>query len=110
MPTTRDDDTERSAAGMDYDFPIHEKASELGNALVDGPEALFEKIESLLPESWKEHIRTFPIVAVVLGAGVGVWLGMRKGDEIIAAGTAMITAAAMQNVTNLMQSVTNTDE
>jgi len=81
MPTTRDNDHERSAAGMDYDFPIREKASQLGNALAEsGPEALFEEIENLLPESWREHIRTFPIAAVVLGVGIGVWLGMRKGD------------------------------
>ena len=103
MPTTRDDDHERSAAGMDYDFPIREKASQLGNALAEsGPEALFEEIENLLPESWREHIRSFPIAAVVIGAGVGVWLGMKKGDEIIAAGTAMVTAAAMENVSSVL--------
>ena len=108
MATTRDDDHERAAAGMDYDFPIREKASQLGNALAEsGPEALFEEIENLLPESWREHIRTFPIAAVVLGVGVGVWLGMRKGDEIIAAGTALITSAAMQNVTNVMHEATS---
>ena len=43
---------------------------------------------------------------MLLGAGVGVWLGMRKGDEIIAAGTAMITTAAMQNVQNVMKNAT----
>ncbi len=111
MPTTRDEDHERSAAGMDDDFPIREKASKLGNALAeDGPEALFEEIENLLPESWREHIRTFPITAVVLGVGIGVWLGMRKGDEVIAAGTSMITAAAMQNVTNVMHAATHPGE
>ncbi|MEA2237579.1 MAG: hypothetical protein QOC81_2303 [Thermoanaerobaculia bacterium] len=111
MPTTRDDDTERSAAGMDYDFPLKEKASELGNAFAtDGPEALFDAIENMLPESWREHIRAFPIAAVVLGVGAGVFLGMKKGDELIAAGTAMITAAAMENVTNVMHSVTNPGE
>jgi len=104
MATQRDDDHERSAAGMDYDFPIREKATKLGNALAEsGPEALFEEIENLLPESWREHIRTFPIAAVLLGVGVGVWLGMKKGDEVIAAGTSMITAAAMQNVASVMQ-------
>ena len=43
---------------------------------------------------------------MVLGVGVGVWLGMRKGDEIIAAGTALVTSAAIQNVTNVMQAAT----
>jgi hypothetical protein len=103
MATSRDSDHERSAAGMDYDFPIREKASQLGNALAEnGPDALFEEIENLLPESWREHIRTFPVAAMVIGAGVGVWLGMRKGDEVLAAGTSMITSMAMQNVSSVM--------
>jgi hypothetical protein len=111
MATTRDTDHERAAAGMDYDFPIREKATQLGNALAEnGPEAMFEEIENMLPESWREHIRTFPLAAVVLGAGVGVWLGMRKGDEVLAAGTAMITSAAMQNVTNVMHKATHPDD
>jgi hypothetical protein len=111
MPTIRDTDYERSAAGMDYDNPIREKASQLGNAFAEsGPEALFEEIENLLPESWREHIRTFPITAVVLGVGIGVWLGMKKGDEVIAAGTSMVTAAAMQNVANVMHKATGGDD
>ncbi len=99
MATTDTEDHERAAAGMDYDFPIRERASRLGNALAEnGPEAFLEEIENLLPESWREQIKTFPIAAVALGVGVGVWLGMRKGDEIIAAGTSMITAAAVANI------------
>ena len=98
---------ERSAAGMDYDFPIREKASKLGNAIAEnGPDALFEEIENMLPESWLQQIADFPIAAVLLGLGVGVWLGMKKGDEIIAAGTSMITAAAVANVTQVMERAT----
>ena len=111
MPTTRDDDHERSAAGMDYDFPLREKASELGSTFAaDGPNALFDAIESMLPETWREHIRTFPITAMILGVGAGIFLGMKKGDELIAAGTSMITAAAMENVTNVMHAATHTGE
>lgn len=107
MPTTESEDHERSAAGMDYDFPLREKASKLGSALADnGPEAFFDEIENLLPETWREHIQTFPLAAVILGVGVGVWLGMRKGDEIIAAGTSMVTAAAISNVTHVMERAT----
>lgn len=98
---------ERAAAGMDYDFPIREKASKLGNVIAEnGPDALFDEIENMLPESWREQISAFPIAAVLLGLGVGVWLGMRKGNEIIAAGTSMITAAAVSNVTNFMERAT----
>ena len=100
---TPDDNHERAAAGMDYDFPIREKASKLGSTLAEnGPEALFQEIENLLPESWREHISQFPVAAVLLGFGVGMWLGMKKGDEVIAAGTSMVTAAAMSNVSQAM--------
>lgn len=106
MATTHGEDHERSAAGMDYDYPIREKASKLGAALAEnGPEALFEEIENLLPKSWREHVANFPLAAVLAGMAVGIWLGMRKGDEVIAAGSSMIAAAAMQNVASVMGKV-----
>jgi hypothetical protein len=102
MPT-QGDDHERSAAGMDYDFPNREKTSNGDDAAAEnGPSALFDEIENLLPESWREHIAQFPIAAVLLGFGVGVWLGARKGDEIVAAGTAFVTSAAMSNINQVI--------
>ena len=97
------EDHERSAAGLDFDSPIRERAASLGAAMAEnGPQALFEEIENLLPEEWREHIRTFPLTAVVLGVGIGVYLGMRKGDELLAAGSSMLSAAAMANVGRVM--------
>lgn len=88
----------------DYGIPLGDKAEELGHKLADhGPEALLDEIENILPESWQEHIRTFPLAAVLAGVGVGIWLGMRKSDEIISAGTAIVTTAAMQNVRSVME-------
>jgi hypothetical protein len=107
MATNQQDDHERAAAGLDFDFPIREKAASLGQSVAEnGPEALFEEIENLLPESWREQITTFPIAAMLLGLGVGVFLGMKKGDEIIAAGTSMLSAAAIANVTQAMERAT----
>ena len=97
------DDFERSAAGMDYEDPIRERAASIGAAIAEnGPEAIFEEIENLLPEQWREQIKTFPIAAVLLGFGVGIFLGMKKGDEIISAGTALVTSAAMSNVNDVL--------
>ena len=97
------DDFERSAAGMDYEDPIRERAASLGAAIAEnGPEAIFEEIENLLPEQWREQIKTFPIAAVLLGFGIGVFLGMKKSDEIISAGTALVTSAAMSNVNDVL--------
>lgn len=104
MATTRNpDDYERSAAGMDYEDPIRERAASIGASIAEnGPEALLDEIENLLPETWREQISTFPIAAVVLGFGVGIFLGMRKGDEVIAAGTSLVTSAAMANVNQII--------
>lgn len=90
---------ERAAAGMDYEDPIRERAASLGASIAEnGPEALFDEIENMLPEAWRDQIRTFPIAAVLVGLGVGVFLGMKKSDQVIAAGSSMLTAAAMSNL------------
>ena len=105
MATTRDDDDarERAAGGLDFDNPIREHAASLGSKIAEnGPEALFEEIENMLPDSWREHISAFPLTAVLVGAGVGLFLGMKKGDEVIAAGTSMLTAAAMSNLGSII--------
>ena len=103
MATRNRNDHERSAAGLDFDSPFKERAASLGAAMAEGgPQALFDELENLLPEEWREHIRTFPIVAIALGVGVGVYLGMKKSDELIAAGSSLISAAAMANVGKMM--------
>lgn len=98
------EDHERSAAGLDFeDDPIRTGAASLGAKMVEnGPEALLDEIEALLPESWREHIQSYPLAAVVLGVGIGVWLGMKKSEEIIAAGTTLVSSAAMANVSQVM--------
>lgn len=69
----------------------------------EGPGVLLDEIENLLPEEWREQIRTFPITAVAVGLGIGIWLGMKKSDEIISAGSSMLSSAAMANVTQVME-------
>jgi hypothetical protein len=107
MPKDFPDDHERSAAGMDYeDDPIRNGAASLGAKMAEnGPEAILDEIENMLPEAWREQIQAFPIAAVALGIGVGIWLGMKKSDEIIAAGTSLVSAAAMSNVSQVMDKV-----
>lgn len=104
MATRSRDDHERAAAGQDFDDSnLGDRAAHLGTKMVEeGPEALLDEIENLLPESWREQIRAFPIAAVTIGLGVGIWLGMKKSDEIISAGSSLVSAAAMANVTQVM--------
>jgi hypothetical protein len=98
------DEHERSAAGLDFDdSTVRENAAKLGAKMVEeGPEALLDEIENLLPEAWRDHIRAYPVAAVLVGVGLGVWLGMKKSDEIIAAGGSLVSAAAMANVSQVM--------
>jgi len=107
MATRNADSYERSAAGLDFDFPFREKAASLGQAIAEnGPEAFFDEIEGMVPDAWKEHISSFPLAAVLVGFGVGIFLGMKKGDELLAAGSSMISAAAIANVTSAMERAT----
>jgi hypothetical protein len=107
MTQRNSDEYERSAAGLDFDDgAFREKAEALGAKMVqEGPEALLDEIENLLPEAWRDQIKAFPVAAVALGVGVGIWLGMKKSDEIIAAGTSLVSAAAMANVSQVMDKV-----
>ncbi len=97
------DDHERAAAGLDFDDgSARDNASSFGSKMADGPEALLDELENLLPEAWRDQIRAFPVAAVCLGLGVGIWLGLKKSDEILAAGTSFASAAAMANVSQVM--------
>jgi hypothetical protein len=90
-------------SGMNFEEPLRDRAASIGAAMAEGgPGALFDELENLLPDEWREHIRTFPITAVLLGLGVGIYLGMKKSEELISAGTSMISAAAMANVGKMM--------
>jgi hypothetical protein len=85
-------------------FPGGFDPAAVGSKLVDeGPEALLDEIENLLPEEWREQIRTFPITAVAIGIGIGIWLGMKKSDDVISAGSSLLSSAAMANVTQVME-------
>ena len=108
MPKRSPDEHERAAAGLDFEEadPVREHAASLGSKIAEGgPEVLLDEIENLLPESWREHIQSFPIAAVAIGVGVGLWLGMKKSDEVLAAGSSLISAAAMANVSQVMDKV-----
>ena len=98
------DEHERAAAGLDYDeqSSMRDGAAKWGAKMAEEPEALLDEIENLLPETWRDQIRAFPLAAVAIGVGVGVFLGMKKSNEIIAAGGSLISAAAMANVSEVM--------
>jgi hypothetical protein len=103
MATERFAEDYGRSANYDEHGSVRENAAKLGVKMVEeGPDALLNEIENLLPEAWRDQIRAFPVAAVLVGVGVGVWLGMKKSDEIIAAGGSLVSAAAMANVSQVM--------
>jgi hypothetical protein len=81
-------------------FPNGFDPATLGARISDGG---LDEIENLLPEEWREQIRAFPLAAVAVGVGIGLWLGMKKSDDVIAAGSALVSAAVMGNVSEVME-------
>ncbi len=70
----------------------------------NAPATLFDEVENLLPGEWRDQIVAFPLTAMALGLGVGVWLGMTKSDEIIQEGKTLLTGVAMSNVQQILDS------
>ncbi len=90
---------------MDYE-QLTEKAQELGERLAEGPDALLEEIEDLLPPPVRDQVVRFPLTAVAIGIGVGIFLGLKKGDELLSAGAAMVSAAVTANVSSVLGNLT----
>ena len=89
---------------MDYE-QLTEKAQELGERFAEGPEALFQEVEDLLPQPVRDQIVNFPITAMALGVGIGIFLGIKKGDELLSAGAAMISAAIAANMNSVIGNI-----
>ena len=84
-------------------FDFRDRAQALGKAVAEhGPGVIFDEVETLLPENVRDIIRTFPMLAVIAGVGVGVWLGANKSEEVISGGTALVSAAVMASVSGTM--------
>lgn len=95
------EDYERAAGGLDLDEEAESK--NFGESLLHGgPDALLEQIEEMLPDQWRDQIVRFPLAALAVGFGVGLFLGMKKGDDVISAGSAMLSAAATAQMTQIL--------
>ena len=63
-------DYDRSAAGMDFDDRIRERVASIGSRIAEeGPGAILDEIEELVPEPVRQQVSNFPIIAVILGTG-----------------------------------------
>lgn len=103
------DDYERAAGGLDYDEPEETQRGAAGGGAdwqarleQEGPLALLDDVEEMLPEPVREQVVRFPLAAVCLGVGVGIFLGARKSEPIIAAITAAVTANATRSLGSIL--------
>jgi hypothetical protein len=81
-------------------FPQGFDPATLGARVAEGG---LDEIENLLPEEWREQVRAFPLTAVAVGIGLGIWLGLKKSDDVIAAGSTLVSSAVMGNVAEVME-------
>lgn len=75
-----------------------------------GPKAVLDEVEAMVPESWRQHISDWPIVSVAIGVAAGVFLGIRKGDEVISAASTMATAAASAHLSQVLGDNSDDDD
>jgi hypothetical protein len=68
----------------------------------EGVAMLFEKIEQMVPPVVREHVARRPLTFVLIGVGVGLFLGAKKGDELLSAGAALVTAAVTANLNAML--------
>lgn len=96
------DEYEKAAGGLDYDEDAGTSSGKADGAGMDwserlqqeGPLAILQDVEEMLPEPVRVQVASFPLTAVAVGLGVGLFLGMRKSEPIIAAITAAISSSA----------------
>lgn len=68
----------------------------------EGVAMLLKQVEQMVPAVVREHVARRPFTFVLIGFGVGLFLGAKKGDELLSAGAAMITAAVTANLNAML--------
>jgi hypothetical protein len=78
--------------------PQEEQAGELSEGLA----VFLEQIEQIVPPIVRENVARRPFTFILIGVGVGLFLGAKKGDELLSAGAAMVTAAVTANLNAML--------
>ncbi|MGK2856341.1 MAG: hypothetical protein ACSLFQ_03960 [Thermoanaerobaculia bacterium] len=68
----------------------------------DGVAMILEQVEQLVPPFVRDQVARRPFTFVLIGLGVGLFLGAKKGDELLSAGAAMATAALTANLNGML--------
>lgn len=78
---------------------LHEEAeTEHDEPLEGGFALILEQVEEMVPPIVRTQVTRYPFTFLLLGIGVGIFLGAKKGDELLSAGTSMLTAAVAANL------------
>ena len=86
-PDTRFDDTSGGHAG---DAPPLDNAEQV--------------VDELLGDAmdWQRLVRTYPVPALLLAAGGGLWLGLRHGPAVVTAITGFLAREAARRVNEFL--------
>lgn len=100
------DEYERASGGMDYDEDVNpggrDPIADWQRRLQEeGPLALLEDVEQMLPEPVRTGVINYPLTAVALGISVGVFLGMKKSEPVLSALSSAVGANAAKGLGSL---------
>lgn len=65
--------------------------------LEGGLSLVLEQVEEMVPPIVRTQVARHPFTFILLGLGVGIFLGAKKGDEILHAGTSLLASTLLAN-------------
>lgn len=84
------------------DETIHPQELQEEAPLEEGFALILEQIEEMVPPVVRTQVAKHPLTFVLLGLGVGLFLGAKKGDELLSAGATMLTSAVAANFHSML--------
>ena len=78
---------DRGASSFDADPALGSESGAGGVAEAAGLPKVDELVDEIMPEDvdWQRLVRDYPIPALLLAAGAGFYLGMRRGPMVVGA-------------------------
>lgn len=74
-----------------------------GEDLVSVLDSVLEDLESAVPNPIRQKVADHPIPALLIGLAVGLFIGMKKGNDILSAGSAAVASAATAGLSRIFR-------
>lgn len=91
------------AAGVPVDAAGVPEEEETGESLSTALDAVLEDLEMAVPAPIRTQVSNHPIPALLIGLGIGLFIGMKKGTDIMSAGSGAVAAAATAGLSRIFR-------